>query len=500
MYYKYFLFSIVFFASTSAQIVTTGKSFFIDKRFITNQLSENKQQTSGTVFYSQSFNNSKIGQYLFFNGKDHMKFGPTKTTNNDTDVFGLNFLLDESFQGVARIAPKIQTGGFETQFFINLENIVSKLWFSASIPLVHTSYNPRLTSDVIVQNGATFDDHTFINGVNPSSAYSSIVEAFKGDKVLSDTHYTSSWQYGKIDGQRKKTGIGDVKLVLGYDILNKEKGFLKIGVLGILNGSNVSKAEYLFEPMIGIAGRYALGVCIDGKIHLHTCLHEKKLDALFHTNISHVFAKKMRRSYDYTLNGKGSRYLLVRRHEAYNALTEVDGILNSINITSLRAKLGINCLYDFHCALQLTTARATFNAGYGFIGHTQEKHKGWVDTIERGIFTFYAADNANAEGVGGSVGAVKLYPEIALNGTQGSAGTNMVDASDLAIAGITEKLLNKNSGLLPATIIHHFFIGMVHYFNKPTQPFIMLESGLQVGANNKSFDSWGIAMTIGTFF
>jgi hypothetical protein len=262
----------------------------------------------------------------------------------------------------------------------------------------------------------------------------------------------------------------------------------------------VSKAEYVFEPIIGIAGRYAAGLSIDAKKHLCTSLYGKKLDVLFHLDMAHVFGKKMRRSYDYTINGEGSRYLLVRRHEAYNALASVDGILNSINITSLRANIAIDLLYDFNCALQLTTDRTIFNFGYGLIGHTQEKHHGWIDTIAPSTFTFYAAGNANAEGVGGSVGAVKLYPEITVNGTQGSAGTNMVDAIDLADAGITEKLLNKNSGLLPKTVSHNFFAGITHYFDCKINPFIMSQSGVRIGKSNKRIDLWNIAISLGTSF
>ncbi len=450
--------------------------------------------------YSQSTNKKDLGEYFFFNGSNTMKFGPAKTTSNDTDVFALNFLLDESYEGTATLKPEVKTYAASLQYYMSLEKLISGLWFSANVPLVHTSWNPGLKTTTETENGATFADHAFINGTNSGSPYTSIDEAWKGDRVPERGYYTNKWSYGIIDGSHSQTAIGNAKIALNYNFLNRDDAYFGFGLMGLLNGSPKSKAKYLFEPTIGTAGRFGTGICVEASAKLYE-RDTKKFNYYFHADVTHIFGANMRRSYDYTNNGKGSRYLLIRKHSAFDALEKTDGVLSSINVTSLRAKISMDVLYDVQMLFRWSFKRWNFDFGYKLYGHTKEKHEKWIDTITPATFTFYAAGNANVEGLGGATGAVKLFPDITIDGTQGTAGANMTDATALSIAGITEKNLNISSGLQPSVVSHCVYAGFTYSWDSTIkQPFISIGGGYEMSSGNKALHQWNIALCGGVTF
>lgn len=506
---------LYFFCSTQQMFTNvSGQSFFLANNGMSpsNGLLEEVRRThkkerdktygvfSLSQFYRQSVDKGDLGTYFFFNGSNTMKFGPAKTTSNDTDVFALNFLLNETFEGTATLRPQVKTYGVDIRFFVGLDSLIAGWWLAADVPLIHTSWDPGLITTIGAEGGTTFADDAFINGTNVGSPYSNIEEAWQGNKVPSDGRYTKKWNYGKITTSHGQTGVGDAKIVMGYDVTNQEKGYLGFGILGILNGSSKSTAEFMVEPTIGTAGRFGVG----GRIDAHLSLHQKddiEFKFYMRADIAHIFGAIMRRSYDYTTNGRGSRYLLVRRHTAYNSLADTDGILNSINITSLRAKIDIDAWYKIDALFRWSRGNLAIDGGYGLFGHTKEKHKGWIDTIPEATFTFYAAGNADAAGVGGSTGAVQLYPRVTIDGTQGTANTEMDEASDLAINGITVHNLNTASGLHPDMIAHHFS-GAVSYCwqHVAKQPFVMFGGGFEFGQENKALSQWGVYLSGGASF
>ncbi len=107
--------------------------------------------------WRQSFDSSKLGQYIFFNGTNTMIFGPqnTGTTNTSTDVYSLNFMLAPGFQSTVVANPKVQSSITDFSLYVGFDEWVSGLWVMAHLPLVYTRWNTHLSETITTQQPST---------------------------------------------------------------------------------------------------------------------------------------------------------------------------------------------------------------------------------------------------------------------------------------------------------------------------------------------------------
>lgn len=446
--------------------------------------------------FGQNFKRDEIGKYLLMNGTDTAVFGPKNTagTTNDTNVYAVNFLLDGAFRSTVKLAPKAQDFVTDFGLFVGLDEWMEGLYFQVHAPLHHARWEVAITETVSTPAAATIGTSFLTPGATVVTPYTDIKNAFKGDKTVG--HVTNKWSYGRIDGRRTETKLGDVRVTLGYDLVSRENAHFGVGVQGLFGAGGKSKAEYVFEPVIGYAGRHGVGGVVSGAALLWDKDDANQLKASMHASVVHLFDNEQRRSYDLTNCGKWSRYLLVKKMATVPAVANTPAatygnvIDNMINIGSLKAKIGIDVAYDANLTFCYHMGNMSLDFGYAVAGHSKEKHKSWVDTITDNTYVLWDSANANANDSAGAT-LVTIAGDVT-NVGQVTAAT-MTTASACII---DNDRLNKDSGLANSAMSHCVFGGLnYNWMDSDWMPGVgVFGSAHFSGDDNNSFDRWSVGL------
>lgn len=456
--------------------------------------------------YSQNTKRREIGQYFSSNNSNSMIWGPEKTatTNLDTDVYTLNFLLNNvpsptnppiaAYKAEVAFLPKAQD--FVTSFglFVGLDEWVEGLYLHVNAPLQHARWHVVMNETVITSAGATTFppqkiDQSATGHVVP---YTSVASAFKGDKTIADI--TEKWKYGKIDGTRSITKLGDVHVTLGWNFVNTDDAHFGLGLKALLGSGGKSQAKYVFEPVIGYAGRQGLGGTMSGG----TMVWERGDDHNITMNVNgsavHIFANTQKRSYDITNCGIWSRYLLVKKMSNIGATNSAySGVMeNFINVGTLDARIGMEVVYDAGLSLCYRHGETTFDVGYQVAGHSKEKWKSWQETIALDTYILYEYNNAYVSQTGNND---NTYESVSITGSIVDSGTvTRVNDSNKATYVLDNDRLNKNTALAPSAVEHCVYAGLNHNWVKSdwTPSLGVFASYHLSGSQNKTFNRWTI--------
>ena len=505
---------------------TVGRTFFLGNagRTISNGLIVNAGRThmpdqdafngvfSVQQHYSQNFNENQIGKYLFFNGTNSMIVrGVAHTAAATTDVFAPNFsiasLTATPSLSTITVNPSVSSATTDLRLNVGLDEFMQGLHFNVSLPIVWTKFDAKLTEAMTTAGAATFvvaasQAGSVFDAVGGENApYTNMTAAFKGNLVVSGLTTlgnSETMNFGKIDGARSETAVGNVVVELGYDFICKENAHLSVGIHGLFNGAAKSDAVYLFEPSIGTAGRHGVGGTVTG----HVRLYEGESDDMNFTlhgsaQVTGVFDSVQRRSYDSIRHGIGSRYLQVKVQTAGAAfaVAAADHNANYINYSTLNAKIGLGALYDINLMVRYQNGGLCCDLGYTAWGHSAESHKGWVDAYTTqwlGAIAFGVADWTTAP--------TTLSNNITITGTAGGvAAAGSVAATAANVLTLAD--LNINSGLNPAAMSNTVF-GNVGYewMDSNWKPFIGAGAAGEFANDNNAFDQWHVFVNGGVSF
>lgn len=514
------LFCLSLLASTMVHAATDdvhGLSYFMGQRnsaFTSNGLIQQANHCgkeadtltahlSGGIEFSKSMQNDKLAGYFTPSGAKTISFGTEASTT--ADVFSLNFWLPFDHVSTVTLNPEFTSLNFDFRLHVGLDEFIEHAWFAADLPVVRASWDLGLTENVTTP-GTTTIVATKFGAAQGSYPYTSPITAMQGDKSLvTNTVGIAPLTYGKWSAKKlTETSVGDVKLALGYDFINKDNAQLGLGVLGHISGADVSDAKYINTPSIGTAGRHGIGGRLDGSVRLWES-NDWSLAAHLRADYAYIFEATVRRSFDFTANGDWSRYLLVSKHTAFNIITEVT---NAINVTSLQAKIGQFHSYDANLMFSLTNNAWEVNLGYNFAGMTKEKLKSFVDTIPTSTYTFYSYTTAPVAVAAAGDNASRTHtPLIQIDGSAGTkgtvapAGTSLTTADLLASNAITNDSLDKSSGLQPETM-HHRIYGNIGYTYESNEwmPRVSVGGSAELSSDNHAVRQWGVHGTVGICF
>lgn len=442
--------------------------------------------------WRQSFDSTKLGEYIFFNGTNSMIWGPANTagtTNPTTDVFSLNFLLPSGFKSKVTASPKVQSSITDFSLFVGLDEFVSGLWASAHLPLVYTRWNTHLEETPGTAAPATYAAGEVQNAAGLATAYTSVIGAFVGDKTAATS---VAWSYGTINGSQNETKLGDVALNLGYNFVSKENMYLGIALRGLFGAGGASKAKYVFEPTVGYGGRMGVGGMVDAGVRLWERDEDHNLHLYFTGYAVHLFANKQNRSFDLTACGTGSRYNLVKKITPLAAAPSTYSNLdNMINIGTQHAKIGINVAYEFNLQFTYQTGNVGFDLGYSGGGHGAEKFGSWVDTIPANSYIIYGATVADASTALQPFGISK----VTVSGNQTGSTNATVTTTNQSTYCISNASLNQASALAPSVYANTIF-GDISYTwrDNDWQPNVSLFANVEFGGSNKTLSTWGIGL------
>jgi len=462
------------------------------------------------VEYNQNFDRKSLGNYLFFNGTNSMIVGPRRngtTTNETTDFNSTNLLLPNTFSATATILPKVQTATINLSGSAHLNHLMKGLHLSWNLPLVYTKHDMQLTETANTDTSATKSQ--IAKGVITNTAAAmtptnkTITQAFQGASLDGDVN--TAMKYGKINGEQHHFRPGNATIAVGYDAIQREDYHLGFSVLGLINGGKRSNAEYWFEEGIGTAGRHGAGARLDA----HKKLYQKDKNTVtgyLKADLIHAFGANVLRTYDYTANGVGSRYILVKEFTAANAYNNI--LHYGTNISTLQAKIGIPLLYNINAMLRWEHGKTSINVGYQLWGHNQEKHYGWKTTMEINKYGFLATTTtgniaaavATAATAGNGAGVVNDGNSLDVQVSGNTVGT--VAAQVTSTRTIKTDDLNKASALAPSARSHKVFANLSRCCAEhENMPFVGIGGSAELsGKDNNTTDQWGVFVNGGFCF
>lgn len=493
--------------AVNADVTTGGRSIFMPVAM--NGTASSNLGWSGSIYqhdsdelracfkvqleYGANNKRSEIGKYLSPSGTDTFVVGPYDlngvATNDSTDIAGVNLILGNDLKQTVQFSPKAQDLVIDFGMYVDLAEWLDGLYFRSHLPLQHSRWEVEITETNNTAFGATNLGAAGVYGTAAvtiaNKPYDDVAAAFKGDGTAGDS---AKWSYGKINGKQTETKVGDINLTLGYNFINKEHCHLGLGVTAILGAGGKTKAEYVFNPIIGYAGRYGIGGTLEGGARLWDKDDEHQLVVNMTAHAAHLFDNEQRRSYDITDCLTFSRYLLVKKFSSATTYTPGSNNLeNMINVGSLRAKIGVDVVYNGNLTFCWQMGNVSVDFGYQVAGHGKEKHKEWIDTITVDTYALYELTTADCGDVNAGI------PKITI------AGDNLGSTLDTAMAAgdspfITNSRLNKDSGLMKSAVEHTLFAGVnYNWSDNEWNPGVgMLGSYHISGSDNNTFDRWSV--------
>jgi len=500
------LFSIALLISTAVQATNTvGRSFLLgglgtptSNGLIGHADRANRFDAEGmpVVFtsqsqYGQTFKSDDIAKYLFFNGTSSMVVGPvaavaagTNAVGTVTNIHSINLLLGTLHESTITAAPTVKTFSSNLNLYVGLNDLMDGLYADLSLPILRTKWDAGLTEVSKTASTAIAADIITVGGGAIVAPYTTAIAALKGDKTIGNV--TSAMSYHKIDGAQSRTKVGDAKAVLGYNFINKENCHFGLGLLGVFNGNGATKAEFAFEPNAGHL-RHGIGGRVDGHVRLYE-KDEHSVTAHIRADVFTTFKRTMRRTYDFTLNGVGSRYNLIKE---FTAVPAYAGVLHrGVNLTSLEAKIAQDAVYNADFMLHYTNGNFVVDGGYSLNGHTKEEHKSWVGEIAGSKYGFFSTPNADANDNSNAV-------DVLVNGFPATAAAGFAAAT-----AITTAMLNKESGLAKAAMTHSVYGNLGYtWVDSEWTPMVAIGGGAQFsGSDNDALNAWNVHFTGGVSF
>ncbi len=395
--------------------------------------------------FAQTFDTRGLGIWLFFNGDSAMFFG--NAANPGVDVFGQNFLLNNDFEGIVATEPKVTNILADFEWYLSFNQWFPNWYFRLHTPMCESTWNMELKQNVEAV-GSVIPANSLGNPADAPAPFDTIISAWNGNATFFDVKKPLEFAKISLDlpdddeeilSDRTKQAFADVEMALGYNIILDECSHFGLNVRAIIPTGNRPTGRFLFEPIVGNCHLFEFGFGIDGHLELWNNGDNQLLSAYLIGNVYHMFSSKQRRSFDLSINGPGSRYLLFKRFESGAYAGE---IVRGPNILTLGCKVHNDVHVDASFMLHYRYCGLTLEAGYNVWARTKDK----ITDIELIPQNTYGIAGTSGTGVNSNKTASKTT----------ISGLN-ADLLDDTIIYLANKDINVNSAAHPNVFAHGFF-------------------------------------------
>ncbi len=326
--------------------------------------------TGHVLGYYRSFRPQRIARELF--GESVLHFvGSHAGKRGPCALLADNFGLSPSFRGSLKIEPIIENVIFDNQFYIGLDPIYCGLYARIHLPIVYTRWNLNLCQTIETAPCTQFP--ACYMGEQSSPALCDIFQALNGQFTFGDMK--EPWQFGRIvPGAHGKTGLADIDLILGCDFWQTDTYHFGFFGLVVAPTGNKPNARFLFEPILGNAKHWELGVGISGHLVLWERDADQNLAVYLEGNVTHLFRNTQMRSFDFCNNGSLSRYMLLKElTQSGDSLVYADNLINAINFTTRPVDVSVAAKGDISAKICYRSPCFIIDLGYNFYGQTDER-------------------------------------------------------------------------------------------------------------------------------
>ena len=426
------------------------------------------------VLGGRSTKSERIARFFFPDCKQRL------TINEAVDVPGTDILasnlnidtVDGNFSSIIQICPRQTFIGLGITYQQAIAEFCEGrwLWFAISAPVLRVKNDMRLQECVIEDGG----------GVNPdvTGAVPNAIQAFK----------QPAWQYGRINNNcnNSTTKLGDLEILLGYQLVNNECCRLDSYAGGVFPTGNRPCGRTVFEPIVGSNKHY--GVMFGSSLGImlwEEC--DSSLEFAVDFNGQYMFKRTERRSLDLK-NKPFSRYISTYAN-ATQAQEAFDLIVPDLpNAVALQTP-GIN----------LFTLPLTITPGFTRVLNLAFVHTHCEWESELG-YNFYAREAECAEL------ACRFNESAAVKAITGQGATNPVrqigddfgGANDVSLVNYAQSIitaadLNLHSAAHPG-VMSHIIYGAVGYHWDDTCYPTLLGGGAsyEFSGDNTALHRWMI--------
>src|SRR5579885_2307135 len=260
------------------------------------------------------------------------------------DYFGLPVF----WQSTICFTPKIRNFVADVELYLGLSQWADGLYARVHMPITWTKWNLHAQETIIdpainklITGSGGFLGNTIDTGypagyfnfgnIERADLLDSALNFFNGTQapflfsesspfifqrttniVKFDKLACSKWNTCCENGSLSKTGVADLELVLGYNVVCTDNGYFGLNIRTAAPTGNHPCGEFLFEPIVGNGGSWQLGGGNDTHAVLWRGEHDNTLSFYLDANLTHLFKACQKRCFD--LCGKpNSRYMLAQR-------------------------------------------------------------------------------------------------------------------------------------------------------------------------------------------
>jgi hypothetical protein len=382
--------------SASADALSTSKNFFQPRAFSANlareMLLEGSKhrdsegwygEFSADAAYQRSWNQGNeqgsgvevangLGTYPFWSNSNVMTLG-SNLDNADLDVyqFGLGPVAYAAGNTIT-LNPLVYQAGADFMFVVGSSANEPCFFAKIKAPVGVYNINPNLTEE------STLDAVIYPLGQMGTAATTAdiaatMTQAFAGNLAGGQASGQQDFipmKYGLINGDQS-TGakFGDIEMTAGYRFISNEDNSFSVAVRAAAPTGGQATGQFMMEPLFGRGGNWGLGGYLDGHVRVWQGNNENSMVLKFMANAMHLFSTDTVRSYDLTLNGGGSKYLLVGSFasNAYNSQVQ-----NLINVSTLASTSSFGVEGDAVVSFSYIARGWSWDLGYEFWGRSAE--------------------------------------------------------------------------------------------------------------------------------
>jgi len=336
---------------------------------------------AGAVEYTRSIRPHEISEFLF--GSECLRFSGSRAERHTGDILADYFGLPASFSSDVTFSPHISNVIVDFNWFQAFDAYLPGLFVMLHVPIVHTKWNLYM-QEVNINPGSAFYPAGYMSDARIAAADlpQSVTQALHGSTVFGDMQ--EPLRYGKIFGRQTRSRIAELTATLGWNY-NQPRYHVGINFRVGAPTGNATNAEFVFEEIVGNRHHWDVG----GGLSAHGIMWQDKelgrrIGLYFDAHVSHLCTSQQKRSFDFTENGPGSRYILLEQIESPSngdllfGATEAENqyignLVPAINYTTFDTQISIGVQADI--VLKFAYQRDGFECdlGYNFWVNSKEK-------------------------------------------------------------------------------------------------------------------------------
>jgi len=435
------------FFSPRAQITNSAKRL-VGKTYFTNKT--NSEDCYGTFSimpeYIHSHKTRSIAEHYF--ATDTLRFsGSMVQTRSDDDILADYFGMSPTFDSLLTINPKLKAFVLDFYFHIGLDGLYPGLYFRMHTPVTWVQTEIELCEETITNNGtSTLFPELYMDSSAITAPATSAKTPFEGN--ITYGHVQEGMHFGTIQGKQSEKGFADIQIALGYNFIRRERGHAGFNLFFTAPTGTQPRSKYLFEPIVGNGKHWELGVGFTGDILLWEKDAEQTVKLNVDCSFSHLFKSKQCRTFDFTSNGFGSRFILLKQYD--DAAVYNGTVVPAINKTTLACEVSVPFQMDL--SLMASYKYNNWNFDFGYNGWIRS-HENicLVGEIESNRYGFKGIQNVSG------ADEHKTQSTATLHGNELTPAIQAAVADSVYPRFISTSNLDTCSAAMPRSISHKLF-------------------------------------------